>query len=1066
MSLSEMVIKSKLIAPRQLKNHFHRTRLEEKFKASLDQSLTVIHAGTGYGKTTALITLSSLYPQVFWYTLTEPDRDPTLFLAHLISAFQPTTSRLVAQLEEDGFSVSSSIFTRLLNQLTQELEEDTLFVLDDYHLVCDVPDIARWMEQLIENHPPLLHVAIATRNIPETPAFIRWRVKGTLSILDQEDLAFDQEEIAELYAQHYGFPISKDQAESIYSYTDGWVIALQMIWQRLQTSPTRQLDQILSELPKSFSEVFYFLANEVLMRQPKGLQTFLISTAVLRQLDAKSCDALLDISNSAVILQDLLDRGLFTFFVDNTSYRYQRLFQDFLLEQGAKNPEKMLALHKKAARYFADNDLPEEAIYHLFACDEQAAAAELIIQTAPRLLETGRLRTVAKWIQNVDPHILDLHPQLWLIAGDVHRLRSTFDLAISAYQQAERIYRTRQDRLGHSQALRGQAQVYLDTIRPLKASSLVEEAISLLEPQEHPAEVAALLDQLAENKLNLGKPQEAQALHREANMLRSESDPDAIYLEARALLRTGRLQEAINLYEPSQKGGENSETESRPQRFHREMPLLLSLIHLMLGHTEKGEKFARVGIETGRKLDSPFVEAVGWMRLGHANQLYPHLPWRAKRLQEAAECYQRSIELVRPFNVVRVQVEPLWGLCRFHGYQGNLAEAERLAGQAIEIADGAGDQWLVGLLQCTMGTAYALAGKYQDALEWLSRSNDKFEEVGDIFGASASCCARVYNEWYNGNPETAITRLKTLLPQLKKRQTAFLLTRPTHLGMQDTQPFVPILIEAYKRGIEPEWLQALIPDLDFTQVNFHPGYSLAVVSLGKFEVWRGGNLTNPRDWQREKARQLFQFLVSNKGKWFTREQLTDRLWPDLDIDASAQNLKVALNALNRALEPAREPGQNPFFILRRDASYGMNPAASLYLDVDDFLALTTSNDVFDLQQALEIYHGDFMTDVDSGDWFIEKRENLRENYLLAANRLADYLLANSQCNEAMKVCHEILSIDPCNEPAFRLLMRCNAESGNLAAVHAVYQRCVNILKDDLDVPPSSETTQLYQQLTK
>ena len=125
--------------------------------------------------------------------------------------------------------------------------------------------------------------------------------------------------------------------------------------------------------------------------------------------------------------------------------------------------------------------------------------------------------------------------------------------------------------------------------------------------------------------------------------------------------------------------------------------------------------------------------------------------------------------------------------------------------------------------------------------------------------------------------------------------------------------------------------------MKFDELNYHPGYSLAIRTLGNFEVWRGKTLTSPRDWQREKARQLFQFFVSNNGKWFSREQLADRLWPDLDHESSTQNLKVALNALTRALEPLREPGQTPFFITRRDTLYGVNPSASIAIDTEDFL---------------------------------------------------------------------------------------------------------------------------------
>ncbi len=91
--------------------------------------------------------------------------------------------------------------------------------------------------------------------------------------------------------------------------------------------------------------------------------------------------------------------------------------------------------------------------------------------------------------------------------------------------------------------------MYLDTVRPLRADSLLEEALRLLEPQAFHSETAALLDLLAENKLNLGHPSQAKALHHEAKLLRNEEDPGDVYLEARALLRTGYLKEGRRLLE-------------------------------------------------------------------------------------------------------------------------------------------------------------------------------------------------------------------------------------------------------------------------------------------------------------------------------------------------------------------------------------------------------------------------------------------------------------------------------------------------------------------------------------
>lgn len=1066
MSLSEIVIRSKVIPPQPQRAIFHRPRLLARLEISRGYPLTLIHGEAGFGKTTALLELSGLYKKIFWYDITEPDRDPILFLAHLVTAFLPDSSALLERLDRGGNASAQAVFTALLNQLTLDLEEDAILILDDYHLVSDIPDISRWFNQLIENRPPRLSTAIACRKIPDTPAFVRWRVKGNLLVIDQSELSFTEDEIIPLFSNYYGFHITAEQAQKIFSYTDGWIIALQMIWQRLQSPQSKSLEQILAEMPSGFTEVFNFLAQEVLMRQPEEIQNFLISSAILRQMDANTCNSLLSITESAKILQQLHEKGLFISSVNRTNYRYQRLFQDFLLNQVKIDQERLNELHINAASHYISANNYEEAIYHLIRGGETSAAADWIEKAGPGLLESGRLRTLANWIEDLDKFQLDRHPRIWLLLGDVKRLSSQFDEAINAYGQAEKIYSQRKDQLGRSTALRSKAQVYLDTIRPLKASSLLEEAISLLEPQEHPGEVAALLDQLAENKLNLGKPAEAQALHKEAGILRSESSPDEIYLEGRALLRTGQLQEAISLLESYQFSLENLQAEKRPQRFHREMPLLLSLIHLLLGNTEQGELFARRGIEIGKQLDSPFVEAVGQMRLGHAYQLYPHLPWRKDRLIKAKQCYERSIELVRPFNVMRVQVEPLWGLCRLYGYEGNLSDARRIADQAIEIADSSGDYWFVALLLDTMGISYALAGNFSEASDWLTLSASRFDLVGDTYGNSAANCAMIFNHWHNGSKQTALEQFARIAPQLKKHHADIILTRPTHNGMQDVLIFIPLLLSAYQNNIEQEWISTLLPFLDLERIDFHPGYNLSIRTMGQIEVWRGTDLVNPKDWQREKARHLFQFFINNRNKWFTREQLSDHLWPDLDPDASSQNLKVALNALNHALEPMREPGQTPFFIARRESLYGINPSAQISMDVDDFRDLSSGDTIEELQDALNIYRGEYLSETPDEVRARETREELRDTFLLTAHRLADLYMEADRWEEVLKIGHGILTVDPCNESAFCLLMHCHAARGNRSAINSVYQRCAATLKEDLDVEPSPETTRLWKELTR
>ena len=99
-------------------------------------------------------------------------------------------------------------------------------------------------------------------------------------------------------------------------------------------------------------------------------------------------------------------------------------------------------------------------------------------------------------------------------------------------------------------------------------------------------------------------------------------------------------------------------------------------------------------------------------------------------------------------------------------------------------------------------------------------------------------------------------------------------------------------------------------------------------------------------------------------------------------------------------------------------------------------------------------------------WSSLTRDQLHLAYLQSSNRLANSLFESDKCDDAMIVCHDILASDPCNEAAFRILMRCHAARGNRSAVHSVYQRCTAALREDLDVEPSEETTALFKKLTR
>jgi DNA-binding SARP family transcriptional activator len=260
-------------------------------------------------------------------------------------------------------------------------------------------------------------------------------------------------------------------------------------------------------------------------------------------------------------------------------------------------------------------------------------------------------------------------------------------------------------------------------------------------------------------------------------------------------------------------------------------------------------------------------------------------------------------------------------------------------------------------------------------------------------------------------------------------------------------------------------------------IKVHPGYELRVQTLGTFRVWRGVREIEPREWQRDKARQLFQLLLAQRGRWLQREEIVERLWPALSPEAAARDFKVALNALNKAIEPARAADASFAFIVREGSAYRLRPEADVWLDTLAFeqasetgLRLTESGSLDEgirrLQDALNLYRGDYLPDALYEDWASGERERLLSLYLRAADRLAGLLVERDQFDEALKVCQSILDRDACWERAYRLMMSAHARQGNRTQAFRVYQRCVTTLHDELGVEPSSATASLFERIAQ
>jgi len=260
-----------------------------------------------------------------------------------------------------------------------------------------------------------------------------------------------------------------------------------------------------------------------------------------------------------------------------------------------------------------------------------------------------------------------------------------------------------------------------------------------------------------------------------------------------------------------------------------------------------------------------------------------------------------------------------------------------------------------------------------------------------------------------------------------------------------------------------------------SRLVYRPPYTLRVRSLGAFGIWRGDLEVRDRDWRSSKARQLFQLLLTERGRTLARDRVLEALWPEMEPDAAANNLRVTLNRLGKAIEPDRPEGAPPAYLLQQGDTYGFNMESDHHLDAADFAEAVAKGQraarrgqrvaaISAFRTAIGLYGGPYLPDNMYEDWTIVERERLAMLFNDAAMRLGTLLLEEGLAHEAIGLAWRVLENDRAHEEAYRLLMRAHATLGERSTALRLYARCLTMLHDELGVEPLPETTALYNTL--
>ncbi|RRR45209.1 LuxR family transcriptional regulator [Mycolicibacter terrae] len=380
----------------------HRAPLLEALSAGRRRKLTLLSAPAGWGKTTLLAQWAAGAGEdrrFGWLSLDSSDNDPVWFWMYVVAALQKIDAQIgsrAVELLTMGADPTQVVLPTLLNDL-ETITDPIVLVLDDYHLVVN-RTVHEQLAFVISRMPTNLHLVLATRSDPMLP-LARLRASGELAEVRTADLRFGAGEANRLLNEVLGLDLPDADIQLLHRRTEGWAAGLYLA--ALSLAGRSDTAAFIRTFAGDNRHIVDYLMAEVLESQPPQIRSFLLRTSVLGRLSGALCDATLQTSGSASVLDKIERDNLFVVPLDMSRhwYRYHQLFGELLrTELHRAEPDLVADLHRRAAAWYEAEGLVDEAVRHLIPAGETVHAADLIAGDWVNEFNGGGLSTVSGWL--------------------------------------------------------------------------------------------------------------------------------------------------------------------------------------------------------------------------------------------------------------------------------------------------------------------------------------------------------------------------------------------------------------------------------------------------------------------------------------------------------------------------------------------------------------------------------------------------------------------------------------------------------------------------------------------
>ncbi len=240
---------------------------------------------------------------------------------------------------------------------------------------------------------------------------------------------------------------------------------------------------------------------------------------------------------------------------------------------------------------------------------------------------------------------------------------------------------------------------------------------------------------------------------------------------------------------------------------------------------------------------------------------------------------------------------------------------------------------------------------------------------------------------------------------------------------------------------------------------------------GGLAVERDGRITDLEAALGRQAALVLTALAWQPGTAVSRDRLVELLWEDGDPPASWETaVATVVSSLRQALGDSALTIASTWRAYRLEAPAGED----LWVDVDAARrAVHQAEGAIRNDRMREVYAWTgVVTSITSrtllagidGDWPDERRRELTELRIRGLAGAVRFCGWNGEHDAAVAHARTMLDLDPLRERSQRALMEAQLAAGDRASALRTYERCRQLLADELGTDPSPETQSLHERL--